>query len=228
LTTTLRYHHTLLADEPWLAVYEALVDALDAAPSPLTPWPAPRQQREAALYGDWLRCLAQLQDTLKNASQQPLNQAELLATVRSRLAELADLGDWSPELSEADREAMAALDAVQLLTIHGAKGLEFDVVFLAFVDSAWTSQAAGEYLQLEPQPAPKPGFGLSMTRYQGLPTAAHQVIEAIWRKPRQEAERQRLFYVALTRAKHRLYLLMSENLPGWVDTVATMGQAPPP
>jgi len=77
-------------------------------------------------------------------------------------------------------------DAVQLMTAFKAKGMEFAAVFvLAVNDQAWGSSArtAGSRLSLPPN--------LRFIRYAGAT----------------DDERLRLFYVAITRAKHQLFLM---------------------
>jgi ATP-dependent DNA helicase UvrD/PcrA len=81
-------------------------------------------------------------------------------------------------------------EAVQLMTAFKAKGMEFAAVFvLAVNDQAWGSAArsAGSRLSLPPN--------LHFIRYAGA----------------NDDERLRLFYVAITRAKHQLYLANYTN-----------------
>ena len=96
----------------------------------------------------------------------------------------------------------ATEDAVQVMTIHGAKGLEFGHVYLPQLhargrqnqrpsveaDRRWTPGKDAEYVLFG---CPTPGFG-QVERHQ------HQV---------ERTEQVRTLYVAMTRAKHRLVLL---------------------
>jgi ATP-dependent exoDNAse (exonuclease V) beta subunit len=92
-------------------------------------------------------------------------------------------------------------DAVRLLTIHAAKGLEFKVVIVADAGRDRVPPAPDEILAL-----PDGRFGF---RVADPLTARHRGAfdyEAV-KKARQEAERAerlRLYYVAMTRAKERL------------------------
>lgn len=97
-------------------------------------------------------------------------------------------------------------DAVRLLTIHGSKGLAFPTVILADADATEL-----------PQPAPvgilrrsgeKP---LLVVRYAGedgpvVTDVQGELFEDA--KARAQAERQRLSYVALTRARHELVITL--------------------
>ena len=79
--------------------------------------------------------------------------------------------------SVRDKESEA--DAVQIMTMHAAKGLEFNAVFIAY-------GFAGVYMS-------------------GTTTAE---------RPAEEMELRRLLYVALTRAKYKLYLPWSKRALG--------------
>ncbi|UOD49262.1 UvrD-helicase domain-containing protein [Orrella daihaiensis] len=78
-------------------------------------------------------------------------------------------------LESGDTQAQAGQDAVQLMTIHAAKGLEFDAVFLTGVEDGLFPHENSMY---------EPG-GLE--------------------------EERRLMYVAMTRAKKRLYVSLSQS-----------------
>jgi ATP-dependent helicase/nuclease subunit A len=113
-------------------------------------------------------------------------------------------------LDEQPEEAESALaeespDAVRVLTIHKAKGLEFPVVVL-------------------------PGFHHGTSRSRDLPPVSHDWATGVFGinwgdrcnlgavlvnekvRLREEAERRRLFYVGMTRAKERL--ILSGGWPG--------------
>ncbi|HKT44941.1 MAG TPA: UvrD-helicase domain-containing protein [Gaiellaceae bacterium] len=100
-------------------------------------------------------------------------------------------------------------DAVRLLTIHAAKGLEFKVVIVADAGRDRVPPSPDEILAL-----PDGRFGF---RVADPVTAKHRGAfdyEAV-KEARQEAERAerlRLYYVALTRAKERLIVSGSVDL----------------
>ncbi|MFT7774391.1 UvrD-helicase domain-containing protein [Roseateles sp.] len=98
----------------------------------------------------------------------------------------------------------AAPDAVQLLTIHGAKGLEADVVFLLDADAAPPKAETLGLLLDWPvgQPAPRRAAFLAS---EAKPPPS---LQALVDEERREREREELngLYVALTRARRALVL----------------------
>ena len=103
------------------------------------------------------------------------------------------------ELEAAAEEEGA--DAVRLLTIHGAKGLEFKVVVVADAGRDKAPPAADEILALSDG---RFGFRVAdpITSERRGAFAYEAVREA--RQAEERAERLRLYYVAMTRAKDRL------------------------
>lgn len=78
-------------------------------------------------------------------------------------------------LEAGDNQAQAGQDAVQLMTVHAAKGLEFDSVFITGVE-------------------------------EGLFPHENSLLEAAGLE-----EERRLMYVAITRARERLYLTLAQS-----------------
>jgi ATP-dependent DNA helicase UvrD/PcrA len=93
-----------------------------------------------------------------------------------------------------------AQDAILVMTIHQAKGLEFDAVFVpALVEGRL------------PQSGRSPRFELPAAVLEPLVRGREDVI----------AEERRLLYVAMTRARHRLYLTRAAHYEGgrrWRDS----------
>ena len=101
-----------------------------------------------------------------------------------------------PEAEEGNVQRLESdHDAVQIMTMHKAKGLEAEVVFLY-----------GGY-----SPSPNKGVRQYMDAGSRVATAGRPrtkgLVELIKRE--RESEDQRLFYVALTRARRHLYLPFS-------------------
>ena len=125
-----------------------------------------------------------------------LNIAKFFDKVKSfesqnREVRVSDLVDWitlrmemgeSPLASEID---WSENNAVNILTVHSAKGLEFSVVFLVnLVDRRFPS----------------------MKRKEAIPVPQPLIKEILPQGDFHEQEERRLFYVAMTRAKYRLVI----------------------
>jgi DNA helicase-2/ATP-dependent DNA helicase PcrA len=121
------------------------------------------------------------------------------------------------DVSEAD---ISGSDAVRVMTIHAAKGLEFPVVFLAQVKPVLDRHEGWMFFDDE--------FGLILKNLGGEEindTGKHQhwVKEREGQLPRHVvvAEARRLMYVATTRAKHRLFVSATRRKePTWDAVLA--------
>ena len=102
-------------------------------------------------------------------------------------------------LDEDVAEVEGMEDAVQLMTIHQAKGLEFELVFVpALVEGRL------------PQPRRRDGLAAAAS----LELPAHLLEPAVRGREDQLAEERRLCYVAMTRARGRLVLSWAERYEG--------------
>jgi ATP-dependent exoDNAse (exonuclease V) beta subunit len=143
-----------------------------------------------------------------------------VANCRSYLALLGRAEQGTPEetLSQADvllRNAFAPPDPaaapspVELMTVHRAKGLEFDVVFLPFLD--WDPLSGGRSSQppyrLESIPTSGGEHLIAMApdRRREKSGGLYRLLQDIGDK-KKLAEAKRIFYVAVTRARRSLYL----------------------
>lgn len=126
----------------------------------------------------------------KKASDEPLKLQDLIDFVVAYRNAGEKLLNTSPYHS--------ASDAVQLMTAYGAKGLEFENVFVvATLDDVWGMSAKGKSSNIS------------------LPTN----LQIIRRAGSSKDERKRLFFVAITRAKHTLLLTSySQNYAGKATT----------
>jgi hypothetical protein len=103
----------------------------------------------------------------------------------------------SPVAEEGD-------DVVRLLTVHGAKGLEFPVVILP--DLEWDHRGATPRLVVDRRPVGAE-LGVSLGKVADWKVETANVSALVEREERRaEAERLRLFYVATTRARDHLVL----------------------
>ena len=115
-------------------------------------------------------------------------------------------------------------DAVRIMTIFAAKGLEFKVVFAACTEIARLNRGGdGPTLTFDPQYTGKNGFGLILGKVNGQPNIKQEIYRKCWAAPRAERETQRVFYVALTRARERLYIIRGSRSFPWTDP----SEAPP-
>ncbi len=125
---------------------------------------------------------------------------------RNRPRPLAELLEDLEALREAQAEAEAppqqASDAVSIMTIHSAKGLEFPVVFVSALQ--WQSPQSSPVLMFSREA----GFGAKWRNPTGVEYVKDSAHEALSEKLKQDekAEEQRLLYVAMTRAEDRLVL----------------------
>ena len=112
---------------------------------------------------------------------------------------------WLRNLAERGEEPALPAEpgAVQIMSIHKSKGLEFPVVFLADLGHGWR-RSGGEAVLCHSE------FGLGLRRTDGerglvYPSLAWRAISA--RQKREElSEQMRVLYVAMTRARERLIL----------------------
>ncbi len=130
--------------------------------------------------------LARFFDILKSFEEN--HPQALLPQFVQHLDLLMEAGD-SPSVVEADAEE----DAVQLLTVHASKGLEFPVVFLVgLVDGKFPSRNRADAIE----------FPVELLK--DAPPSGDYHLQ----------EERRLFYVAMTRAKNRLYTTWARDVGG--------------
>ncbi len=119
-------------------------------------------------------------------------------------------GQISGETREGEAVIMAEdQDKVKILTFHSAKGMEFPVVFLPFMEKKFQFN---KNLLLDS----KYGFAVDLDRsahqLSSKPFACQFLMERDHRKI--EAEEKRLFYVAITRARDHLFMTASLKKTG--------------
>jgi ATP-dependent helicase/nuclease subunit A len=122
-------------------------------------------------------------------------------------------------LREADREVKRDMehgrDEVRVMTVHGAKGLEAPIVFLPDTCSTATGGPVTTLFDIDnlklPEGADGTPFVWSVKGTSGHPAIAAAKAE---RTRRETEERNRLLYVAMTRARDRLYIAGFEGKNG--------------
>ncbi len=119
-----------------------------------------------------------------------------------------DLGRLATEVNRLFAETSAVEDAVDLMTMHQAKGLEWDVVLLPALDRD-TRQGTSRLLTWEELTGTTPGAAhtlLAPIQGRGQPSEALNTWLNNLARQREAEERKRLFYVACTRAREDLHL----------------------
>jgi ATP-dependent exoDNAse (exonuclease V) beta subunit len=125
--------------------------------------------------------------------------------------DLRGLLDFLAARADADVDAQAATaveghDGVRIMTIHSAKGLEFDVVAIPHLSRGLLPAARGPMLSLGHEPeAPRVGMQLRRLGARGVDLYAQRELSEDAQK-RQAEEELRLFHVGATRARQRLLL----------------------
>lgn len=117
-------------------------------------------------------------------------------------------GDFALEGAYQPPDPRAEDSPVEVLTVHGAKGLEFHTVFLPFLD--WQPLKMGGN---QPDPflleeIPGTGahvLGLAPPAWQKTKDSSYRLVRDL-KDARVLAEARRVFYVAVTRAQARLFL----------------------
>ncbi|WP_316015152.1 double-strand break repair helicase AddA [Roseobacter sp. HKCCA0434] len=156
------------------------------------------------------RMVARLGPQAAEALDELLNQA--LAYERTEAPTLGGFLDWlTPDTLEIKRELDEGGGAVRIMTVHGAKGLEAPVVILPQT-GRWDSHGAPLVLDTPLGPVWRE---TPQTAFEDGPVAA--------KKEDEQRERERLLYVALTRAEHWLIVAGAGNrgksASSWYDLV---------
>ncbi|KLK87841.1 DNA helicase UvrD [Methanoculleus sediminis] len=202
-----------IARSPGSSLWERLQAAEEPAAATLRGWLSLSRRLPPA------RLLRRIVDTsgifvvfggMAGGEQAAANVEKLIALARD--ADCSTLAGFVAELGRSidtgDREGDAPLDlasanAVSIMTVHAAKGLEFPVVVVP--DLAETPRSGGGTIMVEeglllgvsiPNPA---------NDHEREETPVLRLLKDEYRQ-KEEAERKRLFYVAVTRAKDHLIL----------------------
>jgi len=215
----------------WQALHAKITEkpAYGEAVARLQGWrEAVRRQGPFAFYAarleeDGLRetLLAQLGPDAADALAEFLNLA--LAYETSEPPTLQGFLHWlrlsNPEIK---RDMEQDRDEVRVMTVHGAKGLEAGIVFLADTCAFKAGDTAVAHLDMLGAPPESPKLPVWVLKGAKRVHAVEAACEAIKRADREEYHR--LLYVAMTRARDRLYVCGFETGNGrakgcWYDLV---------
>jgi ATP-dependent exoDNAse (exonuclease V) beta subunit len=115
--------------------------------------------------------------------------------------------DLALETLYAPESPDAASASIDLMTVHAAKGLEFDIVFLPFLD--WRPLGVSRHppylLERSPEPPGLPLIAMGPDRRTGEPEPGYRLLKRL-AHGRKMGEAKRLLYVAITRARRELFL----------------------
>jgi ATP-dependent helicase/nuclease subunit A len=157
---------------------------------------------------DWSeRRLANIHKLLRLARRFEASEGRGLRGFLDHVAQLGTLGSAAePEAATGGAEP----DAVRLMTIHAAKGLEFAVVCVA--DLGRTGQGQAPDLLVDGE-----RVGLRLVSLDGSESVGCLHYEELRDECRraEEAEEERIVYVAMTRARERLLLSGAVDFARW-------------
>ncbi|RKD89871.1 UvrD-helicase domain-containing protein [Mangrovibacterium diazotrophicum] len=127
--------------------------------------------------------------------------------MKNRSADLAGFLDWWDEQGQRKTIAVSEeLDAIRIQTIHKAKGLEYDCVFIPFCD--WSLGISGQHapmLWCRPAVAPFNQLELVPVKYGKSMGMSHFFREYFSEIRNNYIDNLNMLYVAFTRAKTALY-----------------------
>lgn len=144
-----------------------------------------------------------LSEAARDGVDELLRQALHYENMRPR--SLRGFVDWfENSAGDIKREMENAGDAVRVMTVHGAKGLEANIVFL--IDAHRTPRANSDHLLRLTD-----GADLNVLASAAANDIEHTAEARAEKKRRDYEEYRRLFYVAATRARDRLYICGVED-----------------
>lgn len=115
------------------------------------------------------------------------------------------------------------IHAVRVMTVHKAKGLEFDTVIIPYTDKKFINYRRNQYMISREQDGYKLGYRIySKEKNLTSTNTGYSVLEDQEEKEL-IGDETRLFYVACTRARHHLYVFINEftyknrKISSWQD-----------
>ncbi|HIE41120.1 MAG TPA: hypothetical protein EYP80_00485, partial [Candidatus Aenigmarchaeota archaeon] len=144
-----------------------------------------------------------------NGEQLSANIEKLIQQVgRFESAGLGNLNDFIKNMEELIENGMREgeaqlvqedLGSVKIMTIHAAKGLQFPIVFVPYLNKGISSKSNAVYLD------PEFGLALNPSVYGAESSLLYDLLKQR-QQQKESAESRRLFYTAVTRAACGLYL----------------------
>jgi ATP-dependent exoDNAse (exonuclease V) beta subunit len=186
-------------------------------------------RRAMAPLGRWVRdCWVAIDGPAALADQTALGLAERYFSELDGLARHGDLDDPASLRSHFARPAAGAdvptESGIEIMTMHRAKGLEFDTVILPGLGRTTRGISYKLLFYQDFQSADRDRLSL-LAATGGGPAPFVEFLKGVERQ-RDAAERGRLLYVAATRARHRLHLIGSvdqkSGLPRSGSLLATL------
>jgi len=198
--------HDELATRPVVAAVERFVER-----GPLLPI--------AALARDGDQRVANLRKLAEMAGERAQRSGLTLAEAVREIVDHEERVEGDSERSLADEE----VDAVRILTIHKAKGLEFDHVIVA--DLARGERSARPRRVAARLLSDRHGSRVAFRLPDADVLNSAQVACDERDRVHEVAERKRLLYVALTRARERLFLVAGahDQRAPWIEPLAALG-----
>lgn len=139
---------------------------------------------------------------------------QILTEASQQMTGIQHLLDWfqlkmnhAPQAERYMERPLSADTGVQLMTIHGSKGLEFKIVFLMKADVPTKAVRENElvFFQDRQRHGQERVIAIHQSQVEHNPDAIQQNEE------KAKAEEHRKWYVALTRASYRMYLILHEQ-----------------
>ena len=124
------------------------------------------------------------------------------------------LEHWEEKKNKLSISLPEGLNAVQLMTIHKAKGLEFQAVILPFADWENTVKYPKFWIPVEDKELPVKSFMMDSFQSGKLEQISPEIAEIIQKERLDfEMENLNLLYVATTRAVEQLYIISEKLKP---------------
>lgn len=140
------------------------------------------------------------------------------------------LTEWIDFMKQRCSRDAASSRAVQVMTMHKSKGLEFDAVILPYIDDTSTDNTADmAFFTTAEAVMVSPG---GESKRAAFADSAYPALSEAW-KEKQRREAYNLMYVAATRAKYANYLLLRsvgdlkprKNKPSYVEVTGDSAAA---